>query len=98
MKILAPARNGYQKTSIKLQVVQILFNPQTRKFKIGQSLVLSTSALKPGKTKKTHPPPTLNTNLAGGDNEIASWLQQFEKYKHFWKITNNYSVLQTFKT
>ena len=39
-----------------------------------------------GKQRKTHPPPTLNTKLAGGDGEIASWSQQFEKYKHFWKL------------
>jgi len=58
----------------------MFFNPQTRKLKIGQSLVLSTSALKHGKKqRKTHPPPTLNTQLAGGDGEIASWSQTFEQ-------------------
>ena len=50
------------------------------------------------KQRETHPPPTLNTKLAGGDGEIAPWSQQFEKYKHFWKFTTNYSVPQTFKT
>ena len=39
-----------------------------------------------GKQRKTHPPPTLNTKMAGGDGEIAPWSQQFEKYKHFWKL------------
>ena len=64
LKKLAHSRNVYQKTSIKLQVVQIFFNPQTRKFKIGQSLVLSTSALKHGKTKKN--PPTTHTKYKIG--------------------------------
>ena len=36
--------------------------------------------------EETHPPPTLNTNLAGGDGEIAPWSQESEKYKHFWKL------------
>ena len=30
--------------------------------------------------RETHPPHTLSTKLAGGDGEIASWSQQFEKY------------------
>ena len=97
MKNLTHARNEYQKTSIKQQVVQILFNPQTRKFKIGQSLVLSTSGFKQWKAKKTHPPPTLNTNLAGGDGGIASWSLLVEKDKDFWKFENYSSVLQTSK-
>ena len=80
LRNLAHARTAYQKTSIKLQVVQIFFNPQTRKFKIGQSLVLSTSGFKHWKPKKTHPPPTLNTELAEDDGEIAPWSQQFEKH------------------
>ena len=36
--------------------------------------------------EETHPQPTLNTNLAGSDGEIASWSQESEKYKHFWKL------------
>ena len=77
--------------------MQIFVNPQTRKFKIGQSLVLSTSGFKQWKSKKTHTPPTLNTHLAGGDGGIASWPLQFEKDKDFWKFENYSSVLQTSK-
>ena len=35
--------------------------------------------LSSGQQRKTHPPPTLNTNLAGGDGGIASWPLHFEK-------------------
>ena len=36
--------------------------------------------------EETHPPPTLNTNLAGSDGEIASWSQESENFGHFWKL------------
>ena len=36
--------------------------------------------------EETHPPPTLNTQLAGGDGEIASWSQESENFEHFWKV------------
>ena len=52
---LAHARNECQQTSIELQLVQIIFNPQTRKFKIGQSSVLSTSAFKQWKQRRNTP-------------------------------------------
>ena len=55
MQNVAHARNGYQKTSIKPQVVQKLLNTYKRKFKIGQSLVLSTSGFKHRKTKNNTP-------------------------------------------
>ena len=36
--------------------------------------------------EETQPPPTLNTNFAGTDGEFASWSQESENYKHFWKL------------